>query len=220
MPAGRQGLSQNLYHWAIAFFVVGFSILILGFIDDAFGESSSKGFKGHFSAIKQKKITTGLLKAVLGFVVSLIGAYLIYKSLILIFLAAFTLVLFINFFNLLDLRPGRASKTFLFFILIAIVFSLKHSLWPLVLPILGPVLVLFYLDLAEIAMLGDTGSNFLGAVFGLIFIYIFSVKAMAGALIILVIIHFYSEKHSISTFIEKTAFLRWIDSFGTKINKT
>ncbi len=76
------------------------------------------------------------------------------------------LVLATNLFNLLDLRPGRAEKA-----LALLGAGLCLGAWTLApLELLGifagPVLVGAWLTLRERAMLGDTGSNLIGAVAG------------------------------------------------------
>ena len=76
------------------------------------------------------------------------------------------LILATNLFNLLDLRPGRAEKG-----LALLGAGLCLGAWTLA-PIellgifAGPVLVGAWLTLRERAMLGDTGSNLIGAIAG------------------------------------------------------
>ena len=77
------------------------------------------------------------------------------------------LVLATNVFNLLDLRPGRATKVF-------VLLGRRpgdrrgelRPLWALGL-FAAPALVAGVYDLRERAMLGDTGANLLGALAGL-----------------------------------------------------
>ena len=71
-----------------------------------------------------------------------------------------------NLFNLLDLRPGRVEKVF-----VALLAGLCLGAWtahPLELLgiFIGPVLVVGVFTLRERAMLGDTGSNLVGALAG------------------------------------------------------
>ena len=77
------------------------------------------------------------------------------------------LLLTTNLFNLLDLRPGRVEKAFA-----ALLAGLCVGAWT-VAPLdllgifIGPVLVGFAFTLRERAMLGDTGSNLIGALAGI-----------------------------------------------------
>ena len=76
------------------------------------------------------------------------------------------LLLTTNLFNLLDLRPGRVEKVF-----VVLLAGLCLGAWtaqPLELlgVFIGPVLVGAAFTLRERAMLGDTGSNLVGALAG------------------------------------------------------
>lgn len=202
--------------WPLSILIIGFGIGTLGFIDDLFGDHKVSGFGGHFGALAQGKVTSGLLKAIVGFGLSLIVAIIVSKGLLAIVVNTLIIALMVNFFNLLDLRPGRSLKTFLLAVFIIFAFSRVDGLWLASLPVLSPVLVLLYLDLKLHAMLGDTGSNFLGGLVGLYVIYSFGLKLNLAILLGLAIIHLYSEKHSISAFISKNTFLNWFDNLGLK----
>lgn len=202
--------------WPYSILIIGFGIGMLGFFDDLFGDHKVSGFGGHFGALAKGKITTGLLKAILGFGLSFFVAFIASKGILNVIVNTLVIALTVNLFNLLDLRPGRSLKTFLFAVVLIFAFSRVAGLWLASLPVLAPVLVLLYLDLKLHAMLGDTGSNFLGGLIGLYVIYSFGIKVNLAILLGLVIIHLYSEKHSISTFISNNTFLRWLDDLGLK----
>jgi UDP-N-acetylmuramyl pentapeptide phosphotransferase/UDP-N-acetylglucosamine-1-phosphate transferase len=124
------------------------------------------------------------------------------------------LVLSTNVFNLLDLRPGRAGKVF-----VALGIALTASTWD-VAPLhtlgllVGPALVLLPHDLRERAMLGDVGSNLLGAASGVWLLLALSSGGEAVALAILVGITLYGEFRSITTLVERNPLLRKLDSVG------
>jgi UDP-N-acetylmuramyl pentapeptide phosphotransferase/UDP-N-acetylglucosamine-1-phosphate transferase len=129
--------------------------------------------------------------------------------------AVAVLVLSTNLFNLLDLRPGRAGKS-----LFALGAALTIATWdaePLeALGILvGPALVLLPYDLRERAMLGDAGSNLLGAVAGFWLVLSLSATGEAVALAVLALITVYGEFRSISTLVERNPLLGGLDSLGT-----
>jgi UDP-N-acetylmuramyl pentapeptide phosphotransferase/UDP-N-acetylglucosamine-1-phosphate transferase len=63
-------------------------------------------------------------------------------------------------------------------------------------------------------MLGDTGSNAIGAVAGLWLVLTLSTTAQAIALAVVLLITVYGEFRSISAFIERTPGLRLLDSLG------
>jgi hypothetical protein len=129
-------------------------------------------------------------------------------------LAVGVVVLATNLFNLLDLRPGRSAKAL---VLLGVALSIgamdADPLWTLGL-FLGPILVLLPLDLREVGMLGDTGSNAIGAVAGLWLVLTLSVPAQAVALAIMAALTIYGEFRSISAVIDRTPGLRHLDSLG------
>jgi UDP-GlcNAc:undecaprenyl-phosphate GlcNAc-1-phosphate transferase len=130
-------------------------------------------------------------------------------------LSTAVLVLATNVFNLLDLRPGRASKAF---ILLGVGLTIGsrqlEPLWTVGL-FLGPILVLLPLDLREVAMLGDTGSNVIGAVAGIwLILTLTSTLGLAIAAGVLALITMYGEFRSISAFVERTPGLRQLDLLG------
>jgi UDP-GlcNAc:undecaprenyl-phosphate/decaprenyl-phosphate GlcNAc-1-phosphate transferase len=124
-------------------------------------------------------------------------------------------VLATNLFNLLDLRPGRAGKVF---VLLGAGLTIGSRdldpLWTLGL-FLGPILVLLPLDLREVGMLGDTGSNVIGAVAGVwLILTLETTLALAIAAGLLALITLYGEFRSISAFVERTPGLRQLDLLG------
>ncbi len=203
-------------------FVIG--VAVLGLLDDLLGGlrpagatadlEAPRGLRGHARAAATGNFSTGVLKAAgtLGlalFVLSGEGrsasAYLVGVG---------VLVLSTNLFNLLDLRPGRAGKVFVAFGAILTLGSWNtYALRALGL-FIGPALVLLPYDLRERAMLGDTGSNVLGAVAGFWLIVALGPTGEAVALGVLALLTLYGEFRSISALVEKNALLRRLDSLG------
>jgi UDP-N-acetylmuramyl pentapeptide phosphotransferase/UDP-N-acetylglucosamine-1-phosphate transferase len=70
------------------------------------------------------------------------------------------------------------------------------------------------LDLGELAMLGDTGSNVIGAVAGLWLVLTLSTLGQAIALGVIAIATVYGEFRSLSELIERAPILRQLDSLG------
>ena len=103
-----------------------------------------------------------------------------------------------NAFNLLDLRPGRATKAFVLLGAGLAIGSVDlRPLWALGL-FAAPALVAGAYDLRERAMLGDTGANLLGALAGLWLVLTLSGTGQLVALALLVVITIYGELRSIS----------------------
>jgi hypothetical protein len=193
-------------------------IAFLGFLDDALGQGAAadtpRGWRGHARALREGSLSTGAIKAVgalalAAYVVSGRGLedwrYVADVAL---------LILATNLGNLLDLRPGRAEKG-----LALLGAGLCLGAWTLA-PIeqlgifVGPVLVGAWLTLRERAMLGDTGSNLIGAVAGVWLLTILGGDARLIALVIVLALTIYGELRSISATIESVPPLRWLDSLG------
>lgn len=193
-------------------------VAFLGFLDDALGQgevaATPRGWRGHARALREGRLSTGAIKAVgalalAAYVVSGQGLeswrYLADVAL---------LILATNLFNLLDLRPGRAEKA-----LGLLALGLCLGAWTLapfeLLGIFaGPVLVGAWLTLRERAMLGDTGSNLVGAVAGVWLLTTLGADARLVALGLVLALTVYGEMRSISATIESVPPLRWLDSLG------
>jgi UDP-GlcNAc:undecaprenyl-phosphate GlcNAc-1-phosphate transferase len=193
-------------------------VAFLGFLDDALGRGEDggtpRGWRGHARALRDGSLSTGAVKAIgalalAAYVVSGRGLeswrYLADVAL---------LVLATNLFNLLDLRPGRAEKG-----LALLGAGLCLGAWTIApLELLGifagPVLVGAWLTLREQAMLGDTGSNLVGAIGGVWLLTTLAPDARLLALAAVAALTIYGELRSISTTIDSLPPLRWLDSLG------
>ena len=194
-------------------YVIGVSLL--GLLDDLLGgDGAARGWRGHARAVRQGVPSTGAIKAVgsLGlalFVLSGQG-----RSDAEYLLAAGVLVVATNLFNLIDLRPGRSAKALVILGAALCIGGLTvNPLWALGV-FVGPILVLLPLDLREVGMLGDTGSNAIGAVAGLWLVLTLSTTGQAIALGLMAAITVYGEFRSISALVDRTPGLRWVDSLG------
>lgn len=193
-------------------------IAFLGFLDDSLGRGDAagapRGWRGHARALRRGSLSTGAVKALgalalAAYVVSGRGLeswrYLADVAL---------LILATNAFNLLDLRPGRAEKG-----LALLGAGLCLGAWtfaPLELLgiFAGPVAVGAWFTLRERAMLGDTGSNLIGAVAGVWLLTTLGADARLIALGAVAGLTIYGELRSISAAIESVPPLRWLDSLG------
>lgn len=212
--AGIDLLEPGLRRWLP--YLLG--IAFLGFLDDALGQGEAaaapRGWRGHWAALRAGSLSTGAIKAVgalalAAYVVSGRGleSWRYVADVALLILAT-------NLGNLLDLRPGRAEKG-----LALLAAGLCLGAWtfaPLELLgiFAGPVLVGARLTLGEKAMLGDTGSNLIGAIAG---VWLLTVPGGNGRLVALVVVlalTIYGEIRSISATIDSVPPLRWLDSLG------
>jgi len=193
-------------------------IAFLGFLDDALGRGEAaatpRGWRGHWAALRAGTLSTGAIKAIgalalAAYVVSGRGLedwrYVADVAL---------LILATNLGNLLDLRPGRAEKAL---VLVGVGLCLgTWTLEPLELLgiFVGPVLVGAWLTLRERAMLGDTGSNLIGAIAGVWLLTSLGADARLVALAVVLALTIYGELRSISKTIDSVPPLRWLDSLG------
>ena len=163
-------------------------IAALGFADDLWS-GPERGFRAHLRA----GTTTGVLKLV-GIPLAGLLATRRLSGALLVGLAA-------NFLNQLDTRPGRALKAYL----AAAVFARA--------PIGVAVLLLPY-DLRERVMLGDAGSNALGAMLGLSSVSRLTERGRWLAIGALAGLTLLGERRSLGELIERTPGLTHIDGIG------
>jgi len=207
-------LSPGLRQWMPYLLGVAF----LGFLDDSLGQgeeaSTPRGWRGHARALREGSLSTGAIKALgalalAAYVVSGRGLeswrYIADVAL---------LILATNLFNLLDLRPGRAEKGLALLGLGLCVGAWTYAPIELLGIFAGPILVGAAFTLRERAMLGDTGSNLLGAVGGVWLLTTLSEDARLIALALVLGLTIYGELRSISATIESVPPLRWLDSLG------
>src|SRR3954447_7012708 len=207
-------LEPDLRRWIT--FLLG--VAFLGFLDDALGRGekteSPRGWRGHGRALREGTLSTGAIKAIGALA---LAAYVVsgrgledWRYLADVIL----LVLATNLGNLLDLRPGRAEKG-----LALLGLGLCLGAWTLA-PIellgifAGPILVGAWLTLGERAMLGDTGSNLIGAVAGVWLLTVLGQNGRLAALAAVLALTIYGELRSISQTIDSVPPLRWLDSLG------
>lgn len=203
--------SASLISWLIA--VSGFGLL--GLLDDFRGDKSIKGLRGHFrAALVEHRITTGFLKAVGGGLIALcLGIYRFPHAPAEALLAGALIALSANAINLFDLRPGRAGAVFLLGAagLLAVGWYSGNPSALCLLCVCAPTLAVYLRDRSARVMMGDTGSNPLGACLGLALVEQPSLPLRIAALALLIGLHLLAEKISITKLIARYAPLRALD---------
>jgi glycosyl transferase family 2 len=164
------------------------AIAALGLADDIWS-GEERGFRAHIASGR----TTGVLKLVGIPLVGLVATRRVSGAL-LVGLAA-------NLLNQLDTRPGRALKAYL---LAAVVVRAP----------LGSAVLLAPYDLRENVMLGDAGSNALGAMLGLSSVSRLTGKSRWLAIGALAGLTLLGERRSLGKLIERTPGLRTLDRLG------
>jgi UDP-N-acetylmuramyl pentapeptide phosphotransferase/UDP-N-acetylglucosamine-1-phosphate transferase len=221
------------FAYAPSFLMVCVGFGLLGLYDDKYGSREVSGFKGHIGSLLKGKPTTGAIKLVVGGVLALLAAFLVHRNDWGNLLVTATIIaLGANTLNLLDTRPGRAQ--FGFFALFALpvtaatfvaLYKLRY-IQPGMLPddvrfytpagvLLGPLIVAaaveWWSDARGKAMMGDTGSNLLGATGALAAAVSLPLSGRITLLLVLVAFNVLTERFSWNAVIEKNRFLRSID---------
>jgi len=207
-------LDPELRRWAV--YILG--VALLGLLDDALGRGAAadtaRGWRGHARAVLGGRFSTGAIKAAGALALAAYAAsgrglegldYVVDLAL---------LLLATNLFNLLDLRPGRVEKVF-----VALLAGLCIGAWtvePLEMlgVFVGPVVVVAWFTLRERAMLGDTGSNLVGALAGVAMLETLDETGRLVALAVVAALTVYGEFRSISATIDRVPPLRALDSLG------
>jgi UDP-GlcNAc:undecaprenyl-phosphate/decaprenyl-phosphate GlcNAc-1-phosphate transferase len=207
-------LDPGLRRWAV--YVLG--VALLGLLDDALGRGleagAPRGWRAHARAVVEGRFSTGAIKALgaLGlaaYATSGLGRHgLGYVADLAL------LLLTTNLFNLLDLRPGRVEKAFVALLAAVCIGAWTAAPLDLLGLFIGPVLVGAAFTLRERAMLGDTGSNLVGALAGITLLVTLGDVGRVVALGVVAALSLYGEFRSISRTIEGVPLLRSLDSLG------
>lgn len=191
------------------------AVFAAGWLDDSVGDRKVKGFAGHWRSLRETRTpSTGVIKAA---VIGLAALWIVMREGGHWAEALFdwlTIVLSANALNLLDVRPGRAWKGFLIGGAIALAASPDAFRCVWLLPGAAGGLALLPGDLRGAHMLGDCGANLLGFALGLTLALAVPIWLQALALVVLAAMHRTAEKSSITAWIERHKWVRWLDRLG------
>ena len=190
MERNHRGLRLPLVGWIVGVRcdLAVTAVAIVGLADDLWS-GPERGLRAHLRAGR----TTGVLKLVAIPAIALLRT----RSLP----GAMLVALCANVLNQLDTAPGRALKAYLAAAMLVGA------------PVKAAVLLLPY-DLRETTMLGDAGSNALGALLGLKSVDRFTGRGRAVAIVALAGLTVLGERRSLGTMIERTPVLRRVDALG------
>jgi UDP-N-acetylmuramyl pentapeptide phosphotransferase/UDP-N-acetylglucosamine-1-phosphate transferase len=221
-------VSAATFFWGAAAF--GF----LGLIDDLLGSRETSGFKGHLGKLlRERKLTTGALKALGGGAAALaLGYFIAQRQVAEGLLNGLLIALSANTLNLLDVRPSRALKGF--FLLTALMLTIaltrnagqydEHAHTPILpyaptlflLPLILAALLYAPFDFRAKAMMGDVGSNSLGGIAGLYAAWTLPLGGKVALALTFAALHLLSERVSLTQIIERNRVLRFLDRVGVK----
>ncbi len=207
---------------AAAALAAGLSSGAVGLYDDVVGarpdQKADKGFRGHLRALREGRVTSGLVK------IAGVGAGAFVAAALLpnrrergrfgraaeVALGAGVIAGSANLMNLLDLRPGRALKAG---VLVGVPLTATRAGGLAAGPV-GASVGLLPADLGEEIMLGDSGANALGALLGVSATARTGLFGRAAMLAGIAALTAASEKVSFTKVIERTPVLREIDAWG------
>ncbi|MDO3704329.1 hypothetical protein Q3W71_21945 [Micromonospora sp. C28SCA-DRY-2] len=213
--------------------VAGVGAGAVGLYDDVVGgrpeQKTAKGFAGHLAALREGRVTAGLVKIVGVGAAGLGAAALLatdpriaahprrqrHRALgrgLDVLLGAGVVAGTANLVNLLDLRPGRALKSGL--LLGAPLAGGPHG--GIAAGAVGAAAGMLPDDLGERVMLGDSGANALGALLGVALAARTGPVGRAGVLAVLAGLTAASEKVSFTQVIQRTPGLRELDALGRR----
>lgn len=218
-------------------FVAAWGFGALGLFDDVVGQGQSGGFRGHLSELARGRLTSGAVKLVAGAAVGVVVASAVptvsvhgvgevwvelpgeqsgLTGVVALLRDGAVVALAANLANLFDRAPGRVVKvSALGFAVCAAVSGSPMLAAPAA--GIGAGLGLLWPDLRERCMLGDAGSNALGALCGLA-----ALVAAPGAtarwvlVVVLLLVNVASERVSFSKAIDAVPPLRWFDRLGSR----
>lgn len=215
--------------------VAGLGAGTVGLYDDVVGarpeQKGDKGFRGHLSALRQGRVSAGVVK-----IAGVSAAALAASALLAadqrhdarrggagrprgrvalaadVLLGAGVIAGTANLLNLLDLRPGRALKAG---VLVGTpLLTGRHA--GLAAGAVGAASGLLPADLDEEIMVGDCGANALGALLGVALAARTGPAGRAAILALVTGLTAASEKVSFTAVIERTAGLRELDALGRR----
>jgi UDP-N-acetylmuramyl pentapeptide phosphotransferase/UDP-N-acetylglucosamine-1-phosphate transferase len=202
--------------------VAGLGAGAVGLYDDVVGGrpgQQAKGFAGHLAALREGRVTSGLVKIVGVGTAGLAASALLGSTrrsrtgrAVDVLLGAGVIAGTANLVNLLDLRPGRALKAG---VLLGTPLSAGRRGRLAAGPV-GAASALLKEDLGEEIMLGDSGANALGALLGVALCARTGGIGRTTALAALAALTASSEKVSFTKVIESTRGLREIDALGRR----
>ena len=194
---------------------LAFAFSFLGVIDDVAGVGESGGFRGHLSALARGRLTTGAFKMLGGPLVAIgvVGATSWGSGLGPLLRDAALVSLAANLANLFDRSPGRIVKVGGLAALGLAGATRSVALAP-VATVVGGSFGLLVPDLREKMMLGDAGSNVIGAALGWGVVVSVGPSERWIVLAALLGANLMSEVVSFTRVIDAVAPLRWLDRLG------
>lgn len=203
----------------VSVLVLALGFGLLGLVDDLAAQGDDRGFSGHLRAMARGRLTTGGLKLAGGGVLAfVVVASVSTEGLGWLVLDAALIALAANLANLFDRAPGRTIKVGVLAALPLLLAAStdERTLLVGVALVIGAAIGLLGFDLREQLMLGDTGSNVIGAALGMGVVLTTGRVTSIAVVIVLVALNLASERVSFSRVIDRVGPLRLLDRLGRR----
>lgn len=203
-------------HRTLAVALAGLGSAAVGAYDDLYGTGQAKGFAGHLRALREGRVTSGLVKiagvglsaAAAGLVLGRARGTGIGRRVTDLGLDTVLVATTANLVNLFDLRPGRAAKVLL--LLGGGLVGAGSA------AAVGATIGGLPTDLAARSMLGDCGANGLGAAMATVAADRLPRPAKLLALAGVLALNLASERVSFTALIDRHPALRALDELGRR----
>ena len=184
-----------------------------GLLDDVYPHRVH-GLVRHFRELQHGRVTSGIVKMGVAILAAAAFGVATHQSGVHLALGIPFVAGAANLWNLLDVAPGRAIKWFLPAAAVALALGPTKGFALFEAAALGGVVVALLFDLAEVAMLGDSGAYLLGFVAGAGLFLRLSTVGVAIALTVVVALHARAETVTLTRLIRAAPPLRWLDDLG------
>ena len=206
----------SLTQWGrrLLWMVVGVLAVFLAGLYDDYRPARTRGLVRQVRAVFAGQLTPGIVKLVVIVLAALLVVWALGARGLAYALGVPVVAASANFWNLLDVMPGRALKYFMPATLALAIADGHAAFITIAAAGLGAGAVALLFDIRERAMLGDSGSNVLGFIVGIGLVKVLTVTGLAVALAVLVAIHVAAETVTLSRLIQSSPPLRWFDRVG------
>jgi UDP-GlcNAc:undecaprenyl-phosphate GlcNAc-1-phosphate transferase len=192
----------------------GVLVVFLAGLYDDYRPARARGLVRQVRALFAGELTSGIVKLVVIVLAAALVVWALGARGLAFALGVPVVAASANFWNLLDVVPGRALKYFLP-VTLALAIADGHAAFATIAAAgLGAGAVALLFDLRERAMLGDAGSNVLGFIVGIGLVMALPVPGLAAVLVALVAIHVAAETVTLSRLIRSAPPLQWFDRLG------
>ncbi|HCO01867.1 MAG TPA: hypothetical protein DIT48_00620 [Actinobacteria bacterium] len=188
-------------------------VFVAGLYDDIRG-GPARGWRGHLGALRRREVTPGIVKLVVAVLAASVVAFVPHGLDWRVVAGIPLMAGCSNLWNLLDVAPGRATKSFLSVAVVLLALHPRTGTTLLVASVAGAAAALFPFDLRERAMLGDAGASVLGLAVGLGLYADLPTYGLWIALAVVVVLHILAETLTLSKLIRRARPLRWYDELG------